>query len=71
MTNVTIDGKEYDLSKLSEKGRAQLLSIQFVDQELARLNAQIAALQTARAAYGKELKKHLDALGGAKKSKLN
>jgi recombinational DNA repair ATPase RecF len=39
---------------------AQLTSLQFVDQELARLQAQAAILQTARIAYSKALS---DALG--------
>lgn len=67
MANINVDGKEYDLDKVSNEGKAQLLSIQFVDQELARLNAQIAALQTARIAYGNELKKHLEPLKANKK----
>ena len=55
MTTITIDNVAYDLDTLSADAKAQLLSIQFVDQELARLQAQAAALQTARIAYGKAL----------------
>ncbi len=55
MTTVTIDNVAYDLETLSADAKAQLLSIQFVDQELARLQAQAAALQTARIAYSKAL----------------
>ncbi len=51
MAKVTIDNKEYDLDTLSSQCKAQLASIQFVEQELARLQAQAAALQTAKAAY--------------------
>ena len=64
MTTVTIDNKEYDLNTMSDDAKAQLASIQFVDAELARLQAQAAALQTARIAYGNELKKHLDTFSG-------
>ena len=60
MTTITIDDKEYDLDTLSEEAKAQLVSIQFVDQELQRVNAQAAVLQTARVAYSKALN---DALG--------
>ena len=60
MTTITIDNKEYDLDTLSEEAKAQLVSIQFVDQELQRVNAQAAVLQTARVAYAKALN---DALG--------
>ncbi len=55
MTTITIDNIAYDLDTLSADAKAQLMSIQFVEQELARLQAQSAALQTARIAYGKAL----------------
>ena len=31
-TNITIDKKEYDFDQLSDKGNAQLSSMQFCDQ---------------------------------------
>jgi S1-C subfamily serine protease len=40
------DDKEYDLAALSDEVKNQLASIQFVDSELARLQAKVAALQT-------------------------
>ncbi|MCX7105169.1 MAG: DUF6447 family protein [Methylococcales bacterium] len=61
MTTITIDDKEYDLDTLSEEAKAQLISIQFVDQELQRVNAQAAVLQTARVAYSKALNEALGA----------
>ncbi|WP_396190280.1 DUF6447 family protein [Flavobacterium sp.] len=64
MATMTINDKEYDLDTLSEESKAQIASIQFVDAELARLQAQAAALKTARIAYSKELQKHLDAFSG-------
>ncbi|WP_396190274.1 hypothetical protein [Flavobacterium sp.] len=64
MATFTIDGKDYDLDTLSEEAKAQIVSIQFVDAELARLQAQAAALQTARIAYSNELQKHLNAFSG-------
>ena len=62
---ITIDNKEYDLASLSSEAKAQLASIQFVDNELARLQAQAAALQTARMAYSKALQEALPVLGGS------
>ena len=59
MATLKIDNKEYDLDTLSDECEAQLASIQFVDQELARLQAQAAAYQTARLAYAKALKEAL------------
>jgi hypothetical protein len=55
MTTIKIDTVEYDTDKLSDEAKAQLVSLQFCDQELARLQAQSAALQTARMAYAKAL----------------
>ena len=60
MATITIDGTEYDVETLSDESKAQLGSLQYVDSELARLQAQAAALQTARIAYGRALKETLE-----------
>ena len=65
MPNITIDNKDYDFDTLSDEAKAQIISLQFVDAELQRLNAKAAALQTARAAYAKALNEIL-AQGQAK-----
>ena len=67
---ITIDNKQYDLDSLSEDAKAQLASIQFVDSELARMQAKAAAYQTARAAYLKALQAALPAIGGSDTIKL-
>ena len=53
MPIIKIDDKDYDTETLSEEAKAQLQSLQFVDQELAKLQAQAAVLQTARIATPK------------------
>ena len=60
MPIIKIDDKDYDTDTFSDEAKAQLQSLQFVDQELAKLQAQAAVLQTARMAYAKALN---DALG--------
>jgi hypothetical protein len=60
---IQIDDKEYDLDKLSDDAKNQLVSLQFVDQELQKLNAQAAVLQTARIAYAQALKEALPKKG--------
>jgi hypothetical protein len=55
MPTITINNHAYDLDSLSTEAKAQLQSLQFVDAELARLQAQAAVLQTARMAYSKAL----------------
>lgn len=59
MATITIDNTEYDLEQLSDSARAQLGSIQTVDQKLAQLQAEAAILQTARTAYAAALKAEL------------
>jgi hypothetical protein len=60
MPIIKIDNKDYDTELLSDEAKSQIQSIQFVDQELARVKAQATVLQTARIAYAKALN---DALG--------
>ena len=56
MTKITIDEKDYDVDDLSDEAKAQVVSLNFVDAELNRLQLKIAAMQTARNAYGTALK---------------
>jgi hypothetical protein len=56
---VTIDNQEYETDTLSADAKAQLLSLQFVDSEIARLQGQMAIYHTARNAYAKALKEIL------------
>ena len=51
MAIVTIDDKEYETDDMSENARAQLLSLNYVDSEVPRLQANLAAMQTAANAY--------------------
>ncbi len=55
MTTINIDNKDYEIESLSDDARAQLVSLQYVDAELVRLQAQLAAMQTARNAYATAL----------------
>jgi hypothetical protein len=71
MPTLNIDNKEYDLDTLSNECKAQLASLQFVEQELVRLQAQAAALQTAKIAYLQALKAALPVVGGSDTIKLS
>lgn len=62
MAKVKIDDKEYDFNNLSDAAKLHLKSLQFVDSELARLQAQAAVFQTARVAYSKALNESLASL---------
>jgi hypothetical protein len=59
MATIKIDGQDYNTDTLSDEAKGQLQSLQFVDNELARLQAHAAVLQTARAAYSNALKNAL------------
>ena len=61
MDTITIDDKEYDLDSLSDDAKAQVASLNYVDDELRRLSARVAAMQTARNAYSLALKELLPA----------
>ena len=71
MPTIKIDNKEYELDTMSDECKAQLASIQFVEQELARLQAQAAVLQTAKASYLQGLKASLPVIGGSDTIKLS
>lgn len=51
MTQVNINNKSYELESLPENVKAQLASVRYADSEIQRLQAQLAAMQTARNAY--------------------
>jgi hypothetical protein len=55
MATITIDGVEYDSDNLPQEALDQLSAVQFVDSKITQLQAEIAALQTARNAYGQAL----------------
>jgi len=53
MTTETIDDKEYDLDNLSGEAKNQLVSLQYIDQQLQKLNLETAILKMARLVYVK------------------
>ena len=59
MAHVTIDGRDFDLDKLSGEARQQAMNINLVDQEIRRLQVQLTIYQTARNAYATALQQAL------------
>ncbi len=55
MAEIKINGKSYDLDNLSENAKNQIASLQFVQSEIGRLNAKLAAFKTAEIAYSKAI----------------
>ena len=56
MPHITVDDVEYNTEDLSENGKAQLASLQFLEAQMQKLQSEIAVYQTARSAYIAELK---------------
>ena len=59
MANVTINGKEFDYDSLSDKAKANLVSLKFAQDELSKLQAQTAIYKTAEAAYSRVLNEEI------------
>ena len=60
MPKITVDGIEYNTEDLSDNGKAQLASLQFLEVQMNKLRNEIAVFQTAKAAYIAALKAELE-----------
>ena len=60
MAKITIDGVDYELDNLSDNGKAQVASLQFLEAQMRKLQSEIAVYQTARNSYSGALKDALD-----------
>ena len=60
MPKITIDNVEYNSEDLTDNGKAQLASLQFLEVQMSRLKSEIAVYQTARNSYTNVLKEELE-----------
>ena len=60
MPKITIDGIDYNTEDLTDNGKAQVASLQFLEAQMAKIKAEIAVYQTARQSYVKALKEALE-----------
>jgi len=60
MPKITVDDIEYNTEDLSENGKAQLASLQFLEVQMKKIQSEIAVYQTARNAYITVLKTELE-----------
>jgi len=65
MPKITVDGIEYNTEDLTENGKAQLASLQFLEVQMNKLKSEIAVYQTARNSYSAALKEALSDWSGA------
>ena len=56
---VTVDGKHYELAKISTIAKAQLPNLRFADGQIQLLKNRKALAETARSAYAQALTQHL------------
>lgn len=66
---VVIEGREYVLSEMSQKAQTQVVNLRVVDEEIRKLEQQLAIFKTARAAYARALKQELEKLEGVATAK--
>ena len=60
MPKITIDEVEYNTEDLTENGKAQLASLQFLEGQMSKIKSEIAVYQTARNTYIAALKAELE-----------
>ena len=60
MPKITIDEIEYNTEDLSDNGKAQLASLQFLAVQRNKLKSEIAVYQTARGTYMAARKSELE-----------
>lgn len=60
MPKVTIDGFDYNTEDLSDTGKAELESLQFLESKMSELRSKIQLLNIAKNAYLRELKNELE-----------
>ena len=60
MPKINIDGIEYNSEDLTDNGKAQLASLQFLDVQMNKIQSEISVYQTARNSYIAALKTDLE-----------
>jgi hypothetical protein len=60
MPKITVEGIDYNTEDLSDLGKAQLASLQFLEAQMAKLKSEIAVYQTARNSYIAALKEDVE-----------
>jgi hypothetical protein len=60
MPKITVDSIEYNTEDLSDNGKAQVASLQFLEVQMNKLKNELAVFNTAKSAYIQELKKELE-----------
>jgi len=59
MPKITVDNVDYNTEDLTDNGKAQLASLQFLEVQMRKLKNEISVYQTARNSYVAALKAEL------------
>ena len=62
MPKIIIEDIEYNTEDLSDNGKAQLASLQFLEIQMNKLQSEIAVYQTAKNTYVAALKQELESI---------
>ena len=60
MPKITIDNIEYNTEDLTENGKAQLASLQFLEVQMQKIRNEMAVYQTAQRTYIEALKAEIE-----------
>ena len=60
MPKITLDDIEFNSEDLTDNGKAQLASLQFLDVQMKKIKAEVSVYQTARNSYIAALKSELE-----------
>ena len=63
MPNIKINDLHYNTEDLSEQGKAQLASLQFLEVQMQKIRQEIAVYQTANAVYRSSLEAEIQKAG--------
>lgn len=63
MPKITIDDIDYNTEDLTDNGRAQLASLQFLEGQMQKLRNEMAVYQTAQRTYVAALKAEIEQSG--------
>jgi hypothetical protein len=63
MPKITIDDIDYNTEDLTDNGRAQLASLQFLEAQMQKIRNEMAVYQTAQRTYIMALKSEIEKSG--------
>jgi len=63
MPKIKIDNIEYNTEDLTENGKAQLASLQFLEGQMQKIRQEMAVYQTAQSTYLRALKDEIEKVG--------